>query len=338
MTRRVTLKDVAREVGVHVSTVSRALDANSTHAVSAGLAEAVERASRKLGYRRNAVGYGLRTNKTRSVGITVPDITDPIFPPILRGIEDVLTASGYVAIIVNTDNDLKRESDAIEMLRARGVDGLIIGSASDGTEGFLSGDLADFPVVAVNRLMEGSAFPAVVADEVGGMQAIVTHLFLYGHRRIAAIAGPQNLSTGRRRHEGFLAACRKFHLDGGNRVAFSSAYREEEGERCAEALLASSKGLTALVCANDRLAVGAMAVLQRNGLNCPGDISVTGFNDMVLVDRLAPPLTTVHVSSYDIGVRAGQTLLASIEGGRDLEKLCELPVSVAVRGSTRKIG
>jgi len=147
---RPTLKDIARDVGVHVSTISRALNPNTTHAVSTELMDKIKRASARRGYKPNAAAYLLRTNRSRSIGVVVPDITDPVFPPIIRGIEDALARHGYVAILVNTDGDPRRQAQAVETLRPRGIDGLILASVTrhDGEAARLT---AGIPVVTVSR-------------------------------------------------------------------------------------------------------------------------------------------------------------------------------------------
>jgi len=336
MKRRVTLKDVADAVGVHLSTVSRALDPSTPHRVSDELAEKIERASRKLGYKRNSAAYTLKKNTTRTIGVVIPDITDPAFPPIIRGIEDALARRGYVAIVTNTDGDAGREAAMIDMLSDRGVDGLLLASVEIDDAVAVGDSLHSMPIVTVNRQILGSGLPCVVADEAAGMQAVVTHLVALGHRRIAAIAGPQHLSTGVLRLRGFLSACEALSLGGDLPVAVARYYREEEGERCTETLLATSGAFTALVCANDRLAIGAIAALRRRGLDCPDDVTVTGFNDMIMVDRLTPPLTTVRVPKHQMGVRAAEMIVDLIEGRPDAQRNVTLPVDLVVRGSTQR--
>lgn len=337
MKRRVTLKDVADAVGVHLSTVSRALDPSSPHRVSSELAERIERASRSLGYRKSSAGYTLKTNSTHTIGVVIPDITDPAFPPIIRGIEDALARRGYVAIVANTDGDARREREMIMMLRDRGVDGLLLASVEIADDPAREAWRDATPVVTVNRQIFGADVPSVTADEAAGMHAVVTHLVALGHRQIAAIAGPQHLSTGVLRQRGFLAACEALGIGGTPPVAVARAYREEEGERCTETLLATAAPFTALVCANDRLAVGAITALRRRGLACPEDVAVTGFNDMIMVDRLTPPLTTVRVPKHLMGARAADMIVDVIEGKATTDRIAMLPVDLVVRGSTSPV-
>jgi LacI family transcriptional regulator len=336
--RRPTLKDIAREVGVHASTISRALNGASAHAVSADLARKIWRASKRHGYTPNAAAVMLRTNRSRTIGVVIPDITDPVFPPIIRGIEDGLARHGYVAILANTDGHPRRQVQAIETLRQRGIDGLIVASAlrHDATVSRLTAGMA---VVTVSRRTDEVRFASVVHDEDDGMRCIVTHLASLGHRRLAAVAGPQEVSTGYNRHASYLRHSRALGLATDPAlVAFACAFNETEGERCTEALLASRRPFTAVVCANDRLAVGAVTALRRHGIDCPRDVSITGFNDMALADRLSPALTTIRVDHYRAGAEAAGLIVDILAKGAAMPRHVVLPVELVARQSARSIG
>lgn len=330
---RATLKDLAREVGVHVSTVSRALNPRRAQVIAPELRERIHRASRRLGYTRNAAAAALKTDRTRTVGVVVPDITDPVFPPIIRGIEDALGRRDYVAVLANTDGDAARQRKVLEAMGGRGVDGLIVASLSRRDE-----DLArlagDRPVATVSREADDPRFASVVHDEDDGLHRVLTHLVSLGHAAIAHIAGPQTVSTGYNRHMSFLRHHKA--LVGARKplVAVAKAFNEAEGERCAEELLIARRPFTAVVCANDRLAVGALGALRRHGIRCPDDVSVTGFNDMPLADRLSPPLTTIRVQHYAAGVAAAEQMLEMLEGTGAEPQHRVLPVELVVRGST----
>ncbi|HEX2255694.1 MAG TPA: LacI family DNA-binding transcriptional regulator [Afifellaceae bacterium] len=334
--RNVTLKDVAEAVGVHVSTVSRALDPKSRHLITPAVAEKVLRVSAEMKYRPNASAYGLRTSRTRTIGVTVPDITNPIFPPIIRGIEDGLEARGYAAIIASTDSRPERDLAVTENLLARGVDGLITASVPLQDEPIAQIVRSGKAVVTVNRRIEAPFVSSVVSDEEDGICRVVEHLVGLGHRRIAHVAGPQELSTGRWRCEAFRKAGANFGLPLDDAlIVYAGRFREEEGERCARELLGRAAGITAIVCANDRLALGALDALAGLGLSCPADVSVTGFNDMPMVERLQPPLTTVRIQQYEAGLKAAEIVLNLIESGSGMEPVhAVLPVALVVRGST----
>ena len=335
--RRATLKDVAEAVGVHVSTASRALHPKTRHLITDELAERILAAARVLEYRPNSIAYSLRTRRSMTVGVLVPDITNPIFPPIVRGLEDVLVPRGYATLVVNTDSDPEKEATYIHMLQGRGVDGLVIASA-ERRDSALAKVLDDrLPLVAVNRKSEQPNLWAVVNDEETGINLLVDHLVGLGHRRIAHIAGPQNLSTGFLRRKAFLARIAALGLEWDDRrMVHVDRYSEEEGARGADLLLKRAAGVTAIMAANDLLALGALRSLRDHGLKCPEDVSVTGYNDMPFVDRLSPPLTTVRIQSYESGRHAALMILKQIETPAENRQsdIEVLPVELVVRGST----
>lgn len=337
MRKRVTLKDVAQAVGVHVSTVSRALDPKTRHLITPEVADQILRASERLEYRQNAAAYSLKTNRTRTVGVVLPDITNPIFPPIIRGVEDALARRGYIAILANTDGDLHREENISETLRARGVDGMILASVEREDEAVIGLVEEGLPIVTVNRKVDDPNISSVVHNEDEGIRRTLNHLVSLGHRSVANVAGPQELSTGEARYHAFERHRAALGLDPDpGLVAFAGIFNEAEGERCADSLLAAGRSFTAIVCSNDRLAIGTIAALRRHHLNCPADISVTGYNDMPMVDRLFPPLTTIRVQQYRAGFEAAELLYEMLQTMPEAREPIHvvLPVELIVRGST----
>lgn len=335
--RRTTLKDVAKAVGVHVSTVSRALDERTRHMITSDVAERIIKVSQELNYSPNAAAYSLRTNRSRLVGVVIPDITNPIFPPIIRGIEDELDRHNYIAIVVNTDGTIERESALIATLRGREIDGMILASVARQDKAIDALVEDGIAVVTVNRRVDSPHISSVVNDERHGMRCVLTHLISLGHRRIAWIAGPQGLSTGKVRHEAFLYFRDELGLEANpDNIVFADKFSETEGERCMEELLAGKRDFTAVASSNDLLAIGALSTLKRHGIRCPSEISVTGFNDMYLSDRIEPPLTTVRIQQYEVGVRAAQLLLGHINAGDEMIHPVHdsLPVELVVRQST----
>ncbi len=208
-----TIRDVARLAEVHPGTVSRALNEETRALVNPETAERVLRAAEELGYRPNRIARGLKTSRSHTIGVLIPDITNPLFPPILRGIEDRLDEAGYTALIVNTDNDAERERIYLEAMRARQVDGFISATARLDRELLAELDGAGTPLVLVNRSLEDGSVPAVTVDDRRGIALAVEHVVELGHRRIGHVAGPQNLSTGHRRQLGFIEAMRAAGLE-----------------------------------------------------------------------------------------------------------------------------
>ncbi len=331
----VTLKDVARRAGVHPATASRALNPETRLLVSEDTASRVLVAAAELGYRPNAVARSLRTRRSHSVGVLIPDLNNPLFPPMIRGLADRLDADGYVALIGNTDSDDAREHRVFEQMRARHVDGYVLATAHLRNPLLDDAVRAGVPVVLMNRIAEDYSFPSVTVDNERGVKMAIAHLTALGHRAIACIAGPQDVSTGLARYRGFQAAMAGARLEvPPGRVAFAHAFTIEEGYRCAKEILAAG-GCTAVAAGNDMLAVGCYLALDEAGLSCPADMSVVGFNDMPFISMLRPPLTTVAFSHYQVGTEAAQLLLERLNG-TDAVKVLYLAPELIVRGSTAR--
>jgi LacI family transcriptional regulator len=331
----VTLRDVARQAGVHPATASRALSPETRLLVSEETASRVLAAAADLGYRPNTVARSLRTRRSRTVGVLIPDLNNPLFPPIVRGLEDRLEADGYVALLGNTDGDDARERRVFEQMRARHVDGYALATAHLRNPLLAEAIRAGMPVVLMNRIAEDYSLPAVTVDNERGVTMAVNHLTSLGHRSIACIAGPQDVSTGLARYRGFRSAMAAAGLAApADRVAFARAFSIEEGYRCARELLAAGGQFTAVAAGNDMLAVGCYQALEEAGLSCPADMSVVGFNDMPFIDMLRPPLTTVAFSHYQVGTEAAQLLLERINGDAGLVRVLYLAPELIIRSST----
>jgi LacI family transcriptional regulator len=307
---RVTLREVADVAGVHPGTASRALNAETRPLVNEETAQRVLRAADELGYRPNPIARGLKTNRSYTVGVLIPDLMNPLFPPIVRGIQDRLEEAGYTPLIANTENDPERERIDFERLRARQVDGFITATARRDDDLLTDVAAIGTPVVLVNRRLEQATLPAVVGDDRGGMRLAVEHLADLGHRRIAYLAGPQEVSTGYLRYEGFLEAMRDRGLEPDPElIRFGDAFTEAEGLRLCSELLDAAMTPTAIAAGNDLVALGCYDVFEERGIRCPEEISVVGFNDMPFAGRFDPPLSTVRLPHYEIGARAAELLI-----------------------------
>jgi LacI family transcriptional regulator len=335
MPEPVTLRDVAQRAGVHPATASRALNPETKILVSEDTARRVAAAAAALGYRPNAVARSLRTRRSHTIGVLIPDLTNPLFPPIVRGLEDRLAADGYVALIGNTDSDDAREEMVFELMRARHVDGYVMATARQNSPVLAEAAQAELPVVLVNRLAEEYSFPSVSVDNERGVRMEVAHLAGLGHRTIGYIAGPQETSTGLGRYRGFVDAMRADGLAvDPELVGYARAFSIQEGYRCAQRLLAAPARCTAVAAGNDMLAIGCYQALDEAGLRCPEDVSVVGFNDMPFIDRLRPPLSSVRFPHYQVGTEAAQLLLERIAGGEGPVKILYLAPELIIRGST----
>jgi LacI family transcriptional regulator len=293
-------------------------------------------AAADLGYRPNAVARSLRTRRSHTVGVLIPDLNNPLFPPMIRGLADRLDADGYVALIGNTDGDDAREHRVFEQMRARHVDGYVLATAHLRNPLLDDAVRAGMPVVLMNRIAEDYSFPSVTVDNERGVKLAIGHLTSLGHRAIACIAGPQDVSTGLSRYRGFQSAMAGARLEvPPGRVSFARAFSIEEGYRCAKEVLTAGGGCTAVAAGNDMLAVGCYLALDEAGLSCPGDMSVVGFNDMPFIGMLRPPLTTVSFSHYQVGAEAAQLLIDRLNGN-DTVKVLYLAPELIIRGSTAR--
>jgi LacI family transcriptional regulator len=330
-----TLRDVAAVAGVHPATASRALNPATRLLVNAETAQRVLDAASHLGYRPNAIARGLKTSRSFTIGVVIPDLRNPLFPPIARGIEERLEPAGYTSLLANTDNDADRERLSFEALRARQVDGYIAASARRKHPLFHELAANGRPLVLVNRTTDDDDLPSVVPDDRDGMHQAVAHVAALGHRRIAHLAGPDELSTGVHRQEGFVQGLQASGVPLDEQlVVTASRFTEAEGARLCSELLSRGRDFTAVLAGNDLLALGCIDALRDAGLDCPRDVSVVGFNDMDWSERFSPPLTTVRVPHHELGVGAADLLLERLAEPHSRTRHVVMPVELMVRAST----
>jgi LacI family transcriptional regulator len=314
-TAAVTLKQVAEAAGVHFSTVSRALNPATRARVKPQIAARVLQTAQQLGYRANTLASSLRTRRSHVVGMVVPDIMSLLFPPILEGVEATLLKEGYMTIVANSANDPARLRRILSGMIERQVDGLILATATLRDSILDEAVEARAPVVLINRTDENGRAPAVVSDDIRGIGLVVRHLAALGHRRIAHIAGPGWLSTGMTRLRGFNLAIGELSLtDPKLPVIEAESFTREAGRKACLGLIGNRPDITAIVAANDLLALGCYDAFAERHITCPSDISVTGYNDAPFVDMVSPPLTTVRIRQHEMGVEAARLLLARMNG------------------------
>jgi LacI family transcriptional regulator len=336
---RPTIKDVASRCSVHPSTVSRALNPATNHVVAPAVVKRIRAAAVALGYRQNMTAAGLRTGRSGLIGVLAPDIADPGFPPILSAMTEALGAEGYATIVTDVGSDLTRQQQLVERLIARGVDGLVLATVTLDDPVIRHCLGASIPVVLVNRTDSARRLPAVVTDDAAGMRLAVDHLVALGHFNIGHIAGPQQVSTGALRRIGFKDAASRAGLRAPNvSIEAASAYTREEGRLATHRLLDRKAAPTAIVAANDLLALGVYDELATRGLRCPVDISVVGHNDMPYVDMLSPPLTTVRIAQRNMGKEAARLLLDQIANPVARRERVILAPTLVIRGSTAAPG
>jgi LacI family transcriptional regulator, galactose operon repressor len=333
----VTLRQVADHAGVHPATVSRALNPETQQMVSADTLQRVLAAARELNYRTNTIARSLRTQRSLTVGVVIPDITNPLFPKMVRGIDDALEKVQYASLVAYTDGRDERLMDRFEVLRQRGVDGLIVATARHIDRALDSLEASGVPVVQINRRSQNRAIPSVTAGDRTGLHQAIEHLVALGHRHIAHVGAPQNHSTGRTRLAGFRAGMRRAGLEvPAGHIQLGRAVTMEEGERVCAGLLSEYPEVTAIVAGNDLMALGCYDALRAAGLRCPQDVSVIGFNDMTFADRFDPPLTTIRFDHYEMGSAAVDVLMRRLRSPNPVPAAVrlELETQLVVRAST----
>jgi len=314
---RITIADIAREAGVSTMTVSRVI--NDKGEISPQTRERVQRTIDRLGYRPSGIARSLSTNRTHTLGLVVPDITNPFFPEIVRGAEDTAAARGYSVILCNTVEDPVRERAVLELLESKRVDGIILCSAR-------LPDAELFPLVRqhpaavlLNRPALGEAVGSLRVDDAHGAVRAVGHLLALGRRHLGLLAGPPNSYSAQQRLEGFTLALEGAGYGLGSAQRPFCAPTEAGGYEAARALLSAHPEIDALFCYNDLVAIGALRACAELARRVPEDVAVVGCDDVRLASLVTPSLTTLRVPKYDLGQRAVQMLLGRTESREAVE-------------------
>jgi LacI family transcriptional regulator len=331
-----TMKDVARRVGVDTSTVSRALSGDTRRAPKRETRERIVAVAREMGYRPNSVGRMLRTRRTETIGLVVPDISNPGFAEIFAGVRDATIEAGY-HVVVADGRDEATGGAGWDGLAVEGrVDGLLVLAATIRDPTVLRVARSGFPLVLVNRRSEGVA-ASVVMDDAKGAAVAVEHLAGIGHQRIAHIAGPSNVDTGRRRLAGFRSAMASRGLPIDEGWIAESDYSLVGGGQAAKQLLRCT-GIsmpTGVYISSMLSAIGALSAFEAAGLHVPDDISVVVSDELEMEAHWRPPLTTVAMPLSHMGAEAARMLLAAIDGTPGTDRVIPDEPRLVVRSSTR---
>lgn len=331
-----TLDDVAREVGVHPSTVSRALNPARADLVRPNTRAAVEDAARRLGYRPDMVARGLQSGRTATVGVVVADLANPFITPIIHQVAAALETATIMPVIAETQDEHDRFSRILDHIISRRVDAIVTAAAREGDRDILESAARVVPVVVAARPLPGSHLPQVVHDDEAGGRMAAEHLAGLGHVSVAQLRGPLDVANFARRAVGFGESCHRLGLDEVVVEAIGMRPIYDEGRRLMEALLAQGAPRpTAVFAHNDLMALGALAALNDAGLRVPEDVSLLGYNDLPMMDLVAPPLTTIRYPSREIGRAAGE-LVVEVLGGAEPADVCLYPALI-VRASTARV-
>jgi LacI family transcriptional regulator len=326
----ITIRDVAQRAGVSVATVSRVI--NRSGVVSEETRRRVEAASAELRYHPHGAARSLITRRTDAFGVVLPDLYGEFFSEVIRGMDPLAQESGYHLLLSSSHDDRRQIEFALGAMRGR-VDGLIVMSPNVGGRELAPSLPPDLPVVLLNCDVQGSPFHAINVDNYGGALSLVRHLVGLGHRRIAMVKGVETNFDARERLRGFRAALAE--TDGAvEGMEAAGDFTEAGGWRAARELAALDRRPTAVFCANDSMAVGALSALSAAGLRVPDDVAVAGFDDIPIARYLAPPLSSVRVDVHRLGARAVELLCNAVSGGGGSAPAQELlPTRLAVRRS-----
>jgi LacI family transcriptional regulator len=330
---RVTILDVAERAGVSRQTVSRAM--NDSPGIDPETRERVLAVARALGYRPSTVARGLKTNRTTTLGLVVPDIANPFFAEVVRGASEVAYAAGYSVLLCNTTESPEREYATLEMLEAHRVDGLLLVSPRLTDAQLRSAVSALTPVVLVNRLQaRRPGLASVLVNDASGAQVAVEHLNSRGHRNIGFLGGQNDSHSARERREGYRRAVRRAGLPLDPRWCEGSPPTVEGGRTAAQDLLARHPELTALLAYNDLVALGVLQACEELERPVPDSLALVGWDDIVFSAWVSPPLTTMRMPKAQLGEVAMQQLFELIEGPERAPEPTTLDAELIVRGTT----
>ncbi|MFB6286698.1 MAG: LacI family DNA-binding transcriptional regulator, partial [Candidatus Bipolaricaulia bacterium] len=328
-----TLKDVAQAAEVSVSTVSRVF--NNPEKVHPDTRAQVQEAVDTLGYQPSRVARRLRLKdgKASLLGLVIPDIQNPFFADVTRGVEDVAQDNDYALILSNSDEDPDKQELAVDTLKTEDVDGVIVPPVDPNdpeVKRLLESDIA---VVCVDRRMEDARVDTILSDNRKGAYEAVTHLIELGHRRIAFIGGVPRISTLTERREGYEQALRKHDLPVDSALIKDGEHRHERGKRHTEELLALDRPPTALFTGNNLTTLGALSALNTAGVRVPDEMALVGYDDVPWANALNPPPTVIDQPGYEIGRRAAEILLERLADRERAPTVVTLQPKMIVRES-----
>ena len=327
----VTMRDIATRAGVSIGTVSHVI--NGKAPVRDLLRRRVLQAIEDLGYQPSQLARGLRRNQTNILGMIIPDVTNPFFPAVVRGAEDVAYQNSYQLVLCNTDNDSAKERAYLHALGSYRMAGLIVIPSVNSQIDPRKDLPRNSPLVCLDRRPVGWEGDTVTVDNAAGAMAATNHLLEMGHRHIAAITGNLQLTNAKARVEGFRTALSRAHVDVDPEYIQEGRFDRLSGYEKTRTLLQLRPRPTALFASNDLIALGALSALREAGLRCPEDVSVVGFDDLEFSEFIHPALTTVAQPGYQMGAKGASMLLKRLQGASPPPQHLVLPTELKIRQS-----
>jgi DNA-binding LacI/PurR family transcriptional regulator len=327
------MRQIAERAEVSIGTVSHVI--NGTATVREKLRLRVLEAIRSLGYQPSQLGRGLRRNQTSMIGMIIPDVTNPFFPGVVRGVEDVAYQRSYRIVLCNTDNDPHKETSYFNELRSYRPAGLLVIPAAESHIATQLRALATSgpPVVCIDRRPTGWDGDVVVVANEAGSYSAARYLLRTGHRHLAVITGPLHLTNAMERLKGFRRALDEAHVSIEPEYVQEARFDRASGYQAALRLLRMLPRPTAIFACNDLMALGVLLAARELNVSCPEELSIVGFDNLDFTEFTAPALTTVHQSGYQMGATAARLLLERIDGSKQRTKKIVLQTELKIRHS-----
>ena len=337
--KRITLKDLAKELNLAPSTISRALDNHP--GISTDTKESVKAKAEELGFTRNSIAASFRKNKTLTIGVIAPRIDIHFHSLVISGIEEYTYKSGYNVTIFQSRNSFKREKKITETLQNNMFAGVIIcqGTETKGTDHFKKLSKMKMPLVFYDRVPTGIEANKVIINDYEASFLATEHLIEIGCKNIAHIGGPQSTGIFKSRYEGYYQAMQKHRLPiNENYVQITKELTYDEGVAAAHTLLALKNKPDGIFCSNDYTAVSAIQVFQKNGLKVPEQVAVVGFSNYPISKIIEPNLSTVNDRAFEMGQAAAKLLIRQIEDKDDLieSEIVTLKTELIIRESSKR--
>lgn len=329
--RKVTIRDVAREAGVSVATVSRYL--NKTSYISADTEKKLQEVMERLDYKPNEIARGLAKQKTNTIALIIPDITNPFFPDLVIAIEKIAKEKGYNIILVNTQEEELQHNSFWQSFQNRYIDGFILASFHFDQQALKDIESLQIPFVRIDRAAFTASSNSIGIDNYKGAQLAVEHLVEIGCQRIAHISGPQTLLPSIERLRGFVDKAKACYPNQ-TPIIYEGDFTLESGKELTEKMLREHPGVDGIFLANDLMAVGAIKALKAMNTQLPEDVALIGFDGIKLTEMVEPELSTIVQPIHDIGITATNKLINLIENRTDVTLKHDLDVSLAKRQST----
>jgi LacI family repressor for deo operon, udp, cdd, tsx, nupC, and nupG len=330
-----TMKDVALKANVSTATVSRAL--MNPDKVSQTTRNRVEQAALEVGYLPQSLGRNMKRNESRTILVIVPDICDPFFSEIIRGIEITAAEQGYLVLIGDCAHQNRQEKTFIDLIITKQIDGMLLLGSRLPFDAGVEEQRNLPPMVMANEFAPELELPTVHIDNLTAAFNAVNYLHELGHKRIGCIAGPEEMPLCHYRLQGYVQALRRSGITVEPQYIARGNFTYEAGSNALEQLLSLPVPPTAVFCHSDIMALGALSLAKRRGLKIPDDLSIIGFDNISLSEFCDPPLTTVAQPRFDIGREAMLLLLDQLHGHSVSSGSRLLDCELIVRGSTRKI-